>query len=247
MLRKMKVPQDGVLLIHSSFKRFNQDGYKVERVLDAILNYMRQGTVLFPTMSWRYVKANNPFFHELNTPSNTGILTEYFRINFATHRSLHPTHSIAGLGNQAGYILSEHHLCSTPCGKMSPFARLVELDAYIIMLGVGIDCCTLIHHAEELIAPEFYVKPEPESEKYYCHNKRGEIVTVQLRRHLFLPRNYWQFQDTLASQEQLTVYQFDNSICLGFRAKTLFNIVTQALKKNPKAIIAPPGQRYRMM
>ena len=233
--------------MHSAFKGFARDGYQADEMLRALFDYLAHGTLLLPTMSWRYVKSDKPHFDELATPSNTGILTELFRQQYATHRSLHPTHSVAGIGKQAGVLLSEHQHCITPCGLQSPFGKLVEADAYIIMLGVGMDCCTLVHHVEELFAPQLYVKPESETEQYYCRDRSGKLTTVGLRRHLFLPRNYWQFQDILAEKNQLSVFRCDNSICLGFRAKNLFQIVANALKCNPAAVIAKPGQRYRMM
>lgn len=247
MLKKMNLSPNGVLLIHSSFKSFKRDGYHPNDALSSIMEYMGNGTLLMPTMSWRYVKPQNPYFYVSTTPSNTGILTELFRQQFAQHRSLHPTHSVAGVGKDAYSILNQHHYCDTPCGNNSPFAKLIESDAYIIMLGVGIDCCTLIHHAEELIATQHYVKPESEVENYTCIDRYDNVSTVRLRRHLFLPRNYWQFQDQLAYKKKLQVFSCDNSICIGFRAKELFAIVKQVLNNKPDAIIAKPGERYRMM
>ncbi len=249
MLKKMKIPPNGVLLVHSAFKGFSRDGYSPSAVLQSLMEYMQSGTLLMPTMSWRFVRPDTPFFDELTTPSNTGILTELFREQYAQHRSLHPTHSVAGWGRGRGVteILGSHHQCITPCGEMSPFAQLIHYDAYIIMLGVGIDCCTLVHHAEEMIAPDYYVNPVSKTEEYQCRDRSGKLSTVKLRRHLFLARNYWQFQDQLASDGDLKIFRCDNSICLGFPARKLYRIVVNVLKNKPDAIIAKPGQRYRMM
>ena len=247
MLNKLPMDSSHVLFVHSAFKTFSQEGYSPDTVLQTFMEHMRGGTLLLPTMSWRYVKPDHPFFDERRTPSNTGILTELFRQQYASHRSLHPTHSVAGIGNQTQALLSGHHHCVTPCGETSPFAKLVEVDAYILMLGVGIDCCTLIHYAEEMLAPEYYVKPASQTEEYQCQDRLGNIATVKLRRHRFLPRNYWQFQDKLAERGELFVFQCGNSICIGFWAKKLFQMVADVLKCAPDAIIAKPGQRYRMM
>lgn len=243
----MLVPEGGVLFVHSAFKNLGREGYRAETVLQAFVDYMKEGTLLLPTMSWRYVKPNKPYFDVKTTPSNVGILTELFRQQYAEYRSIHPTHSVAGKGVQAASILSEHQCCIVPCGATSPFAKLISTDAYIIMLGVGMDCCTLIHHVEELLAPQYYVKPESETEDYHCQDQFGDFLSVKLRRHLFLPRNYWQFQDKLATNDDLIVFRCDNTISLGFQAKKLFNVVSKTLKNKPDAIIARPGQRYRMM
>src|SRR3990167_5316083 len=247
MLDYMNVPRHGVLLVHSAFKGFSREGYDAFDVLQSLLDYMQPGTLLMPTMSWRFVKPNAPYFDELKTPSNTGILSELFRQHFASSRSVHPTHSVAGCGKWLPEILGQHHLCTTPCGASSPFAQLVNYDAHIIMLGVGMDCCTLIHHAEEMIAPEYYVRSIQEIETYYCRDRFGTTKTVALRRHLFLPRNYWQFQNILASQGKLRVFRCDNAICFGFSAKVLYQQVVDVLKNKPTAIMAQPGQRYRLM
>ena len=70
---------------------------------------------------------------------------------------------------------------------------------------------------------------------------------MSLRRHLFLPRDYWQFQDLLAAEGRFRVTLVDGIVCRAFRAQDLVRVATGVLKKHPDAIIAKPGQRYRMM
>ena len=70
---------------------------------------------------------------------------------------------------------------------------------------------------------------------------------MRLRRHLFLPRDYWQFQDLLAARGEFRVGAVDGSICRAFRARDLVSLASAVLRDRPDAIIAKPGQRYRMM
>ena len=234
-------------MVHSSFKPLAREGHEPPAVLKAMVDYMSSGTILLPTMSWRYVKPETPMFDELQTPSNTGILTELFRTNYATARSLHPTHSVAGRGKLAEDLLSGHHLDETPCSLRSPFGLLARYDAWILMLGISMDCCTLIHHIEEIVAPDLYLKPRAERETYTCRDRKGREVTVHLRRHLLLPRDYWQFQDVLATRGELRTARIDNSVCRAFRAADMVRAVTDVMTRRPDAVIARPGQRYRMM
>lgn len=247
MLVFLGIPRDGVLLVHSSFKGLARDGHDAAAVLKALVDYMEPGTLLLPTMSWRFVKPDKPLFDELQTPSNTGILTELFRTQYATARSLHPTHSIAGRGKLAEELLGSHQLSETPCSEVSPVGLLAKYDGWVLMLGISMDCCTLIHHVEEMIAPDVYVRPLSERETYRCLDRQGREVQVPLRRHLFLPRDYWQFQDLLAAEGLLRVAQLDSSICRAFRAIDMVRVVTEALVRRPDAALARPGQRYRMM
>ena len=225
----------------------DREGLTPDLVIEDLAGHMANGTLLLPTMSWRFVKPSKPEFDEIKTPSNTGILTEIFRTRFATHRSLHPTHSVAGLGVHAEEMLGEHHLDPTPCSIRSPFGKLVEVDGWVLMLGIGFDCCTQIHHCEEVVAPNLYLRSTNETETYSCTNRHGINHTVQLRRHLFLPRDYWQFQDQLARDMQLRLDYLGNVTCRAFRARDLHKIVIKALTKRPDAILASAGQRYRRM
>lgn len=246
-LQRLGIPRDGVLMVHSAFKSFKREGFKVEGVLAAFLEHMSPGTLLVPTMSWRFVKPHSPVFDELATPSNTGALTEMFRTRVATRRSLHPTHSVAGVGARVDPMLSGHHLDDTPCALASPFGQLVPHDAWLLMFGITMDCCTLVHHVEEMLAPELYLRPVNERETYTCKDRAGTEHTVLLRRHLFLPRDYWQFQDMLAQEGKLRVTTVGSTVCRAFRAKDMHDAVWKTLEKRPDAVIARPGQRYRMM
>lgn len=246
-LERLGIPRGGVLLVHSAFKAFARQGHDADTVVQTLVDYMEPGTLLLPTMSWRFVKSDKPFFDELQTPSNTGILTELFRTKYATRRSLHPTHSVAGRGRLVDELLGTHHSDETPCAARSPFGLLAGYDGWVLMLGISMDCCTLIHHVEEMTAPDLYVRPPSERETYTCRDRQGREVTVSLRRHLFLPRDYWQFQDLLAADGQFRVTMVDGIACRAFRAQDMVRVVTDVLKKRPDAIIAKPGQRYRMM
>lgn len=247
MLEYMQIPQDGILLVHSAFKHLAMDGYDADQVLATLVDYMQPGTIVLPTMSWRFVNDQNPIFKQTETPCNTGILAEKFRVNYASHRSLHPTHSAAALGKQAEYLTNSHQQSVTPCDAQSPYRKMLKDKSYIIMLGVGIDCCTLIHSAEEAIAPKIYMKPSTESTIYTCIDAANSAQTFNLHKHAFLPRNYWLIQDLLATNNALRTFKCDNSVAIGFNANAAYDLCCTVLTSDNNALIAKPGQRYRMM
>lgn len=246
-LDRLRVPRDAVVLVHSAFRGLAREGFEPAPVAEELADYFSAGTLLMPTMSWRFVKPANPEFSELDTPSNTGVLTEVFRRTLATARSLHPTHSVAGLGARAAEILGEHHLDDTPCSARSPFGKLPPADGWVLMLGIGMDCCTLVHHGEETVAVDTYLRPASEMETYTCRDRAGKSHTVRLRRHKFLPRDYWQFQDRLAAAGQLRLARIGNVVCRAFAARDLHPMVIATLQARPDAILARDGQRYRRM
>lgn len=246
-LKRLGIPRNQALLVHSAFRQLGREGFTPEQVATELAEYMAPGTLLMPTMSWRYVKPSQPVFDELNTPSNTGVLTEVFRKELATHRSLHPTHSVAGLGANAAALLNEHHLDVTPCSQRSPFGKLVEADGWILMLGISFDCCTIVHHGEEMVAPDYYLRTGTNIEPYVCIDRNGILHDMRLQRHLLLKRDYWQFQDEMHRDAVIEFGYLGTCVCRAFRARDLHSRVCKTLAKRPDAIIAKPLQRYRTM
>jgi len=193
ILLALAVPTDGVLVVHSAMQALSRHGFKAEGIIESLIEYLHRGTLLMPTMSWRTVVPSNPVFDELETPSQTGVLSEIFRTSYSTARSLHPTHSVAGWGRDAAVLLASHHMGTTPVPASSPYGLIRDYPSYILLLGVGIEMCTAIHHAEEVIAPDIYVKPPSDSEYYELKARDGRIIPYQLRRHPRLQRRFDKF------------------------------------------------------
>ena len=95
-LEKLGIPQDGTLLIHSSMKSIGDVEGRADTVLDVFMDYFKEaGLLVFPTLTWSNVNAEQPVFNVRETPSVVGILPQLFRQRPGVIRSLHPTHSLA--------------------------------------------------------------------------------------------------------------------------------------------------------
>jgi len=241
LLDRAQVPGDGVLFIHSAFRRLGARGFRAEAFIEGLLDYIRAGTLVMPTMTWRVVTPASPWFDELETPSHVGILAERFRLDYATHRSLHPTHSVAAFGPLAQQLTSTHHCEDTPCGLASPYSKARQAEAHIVLLGIGLERCTAIHHAEEMMAPDVYLSPPELAETYRCRSRDGAVHQVRLRRHLRLNRDFPQFETPLAERGQLRRGELARTPWIAVSQRDLLATVFTALERNPRAIIAPPG------
>jgi aminoglycoside 3-N-acetyltransferase len=72
------------------------------------------------------------------TRVRTGIIPETFRKRKGVIRGSDPSNSIAALGPEAKKLSEGWH-------------RLLELDGYILLVGVGLDRCTAMHLAEKRV------------------------------------------------------------------------------------------------
>jgi len=92
------------------------------------------------------------------TPCSTGTIPETFRKRKGATRSSHPTHSLAAIGPKAEELIEGWH-------------KSLELDAYILLIGVDLSVCTAMHLAEKRIQfPQHILKkitpPKEFLEKY---------------------------------------------------------------------------------
>jgi aminoglycoside 3-N-acetyltransferase len=142
------------LLVHSSLRAFgNVDGGS-DTIIRALLDCIgSEGNLIMPTLSFRSVNEESPFFDVEVTPSECGVVTEKFRTMHGVRRSIHPLSSAAAYGPQADFITAEHS--STPCGATSPYYRVFQLEGSSLFLGTGLKSNTLLHVAEEIVSPPY--------------------------------------------------------------------------------------------
>jgi aminoglycoside 3-N-acetyltransferase len=163
-LRELGIRNGDMLLVHSSFAQFlgfRGTAQDVIRILKEAVG--PQGTLMMPTLSFSgsavtYARAIK-IIDLARSPSMAGLLTEMFRRSEGVVRSPHPTHSVAVWGPAAGYLVQDHHLAATPCGRGTPYFRLLEKGGKILLLGVGISPLTFFHCVEELIEDEMPFSP----------------------------------------------------------------------------------------
>lgn len=159
-LRALGVRPGGLLLVHSSLRALGPLPGGAEGVIGALLDCLgNAGTLLMPALTYERVTPDHPVFDQRHTPANVGALAEFFRTRPGTLRSLHPTHSVCGVGPLAEEILAAHAADDTPVGRHSPFRALCECGGQILMLGCGLEPNTSMHGVEERVVPPYLYDP----------------------------------------------------------------------------------------
>ena len=189
LLDRLGVREGAIVLCHSAYDRFG--GFEggpgdVIRVLTGAVG--ESGTLLMPTLpflgSALDYAARQPLTDLVRTPSAMGIVTEIFRRMPGVVRSPHPTHPVAALGPLAGELTRDHHLAETPCGRHSPYLKLLDTDGMIVFLGVGLEAMTFYHGVEELLEPRMPVSPFT-SEWYELQTRDAEGLVRTTRTRLY--------------------------------------------------------------
>jgi aminoglycoside 3-N-acetyltransferase len=93
-------------------------------------------------------RAAMPPFDPATTPSEgMGRIAEQLRTTPDAVRSAHPQSSFAAVGPMARKLMDGHAI-DCHLGESSPLARLYEVGAWILLLGVGYPACAAFHLAE---------------------------------------------------------------------------------------------------
>jgi aminoglycoside 3-N-acetyltransferase len=237
ILDDSKVSRDSLLIVHSAFAGLSRQGFQADAVIESLLEHVRDGALFMPTMTWRTVTVEKPDWDELKTPSHTGVLTEIFRARYATARSIHPTHSVAGCGRDAARFLSRHHVDDTPVSENSPYGLMRDYDAFILMLGVGLECCTAIHLPEETVAEDVYVLPRDSGAVYPCRDRTGMLHQVAARRHRRLDRDFPKFAAPLVAKGLLRSGRIGDHPWAIVKMADLLRDVFAALIDDPEATL----------
>lgn len=137
------------LLVHSSMKSIGPVINGADTVLDAFMEYMKDGLLILPTHTWAQMNDEYNVYNPDTEPSCVGILTNIFRKMPNVVRSLHPTHSVAAYGKDSVEYVSGEEKLDTPCPRCGCWGKLYDRKAKILFLGCSLRCNTFLHAVEE--------------------------------------------------------------------------------------------------
>lgn len=183
-LRALGVASGQTLLVHASMRSLGPVRGGAATVVAALRETVgSEGTLAVPTATpgnsdtsrlyhsrtagmtseqiARHKAAMRPFDPATSPSEGMGQIAEELRTTPGAVRSAHPQTSFAALGPMAGK-LTDGHALNCHLGESSPLARLYEIAAWVLLLGVGYPACSAFHLAE------YRYVPDPPTRRYGC-------------------------------------------------------------------------------
>ncbi|MEG0483072.1 MAG: AAC(3) family N-acetyltransferase [Acinetobacter sp.] len=178
-LQKLGLKHGDTVIVHSSLSALGWVNGGAIAVIKALLETVgSKGNVCMPAHSshisdpanWNQppvpeswiqtIRDTMPVFEATTTPTrDMGQIAELFRTWPKVVRSDHPFASFCAIGPAAEEITKEHVL-DDPFGEQSPLAKLYQLKAKVLLLGVDFNRCTALHLAENRAFPNRKLEKE---------------------------------------------------------------------------------------
>ena len=245
-LERLGVDPHGTLFIHSSYKSIGDVEGRADTVLDALMEYMKDGLLSLPTHTWNNVNLQNPVMDVLYTPVCVGILPELFRKREGVRRSLHPTHSVAAIGCGAEAFLAGEERAVTPCPEGGVYHRLYTRGAQIMLIGVNFTRNTYIHGVEEWEhIPGTLTKG---TQDLYVVDYEGKRHHTPQHRHCapLISETFWKVEPVAIRDGATTVGTFGDAKVFLSDARRLRDTVARIFSIDPAALMdnEPLDERF---
>jgi len=149
-LRDVGLGAGDVVMVHSSLSSLGYVAGGADAVIDALLEAVgAQGTVVVPAFTWGRFHQEHGFTFDVagaSVADEVGVIPETFRQRPGAMRSRHVCHSVAAIGPHARQVMGAG---VRSFGPGSSFDALHQLNARVLLLGVGFTACTALHMVEE--------------------------------------------------------------------------------------------------
>lgn len=165
--KKLNIKTGDHLLVHSSLSSIGYIAGGPSAVIESLQKVVTvKGSITMPSHSstlsdpsywenppipeswWEHYRREASAFNDLTTTTEwMGKIAETFRLCSDVIRSDHPAVSFSSWGAASQDIVSNHSLTFS-MGEESPLAKLYNLDAKILLIGVGHSSNTSLHLGE---------------------------------------------------------------------------------------------------
>ena len=238
--RKLGLKKGDVVLVHSSFKSLGPVQNGAQDVIGGFSEVLGdEGTLVMPTFVQKdFANAYNTW--HIDKHSDTGYLTNYLRKLPEASRSDQATHSVAAIGKLAHELTKTHghtskrfgNMGDTPFSSDSPWEKMYDLNAKVVLLGVDFMSVTFRHYAEYRYIENCLksIENHPDYDKLKselaAHNKPGAWPHVY---------NMWVYEKLLG-KNAVKRCQCGDAELLCFDSKVFVDFVLDALEAGVKDV-----------
>lgn len=183
-LKGMKVPQDSVVLVHSSLRLIGKVEGGAKGLLDAMIEYCtaKGGLLCVPTHTWK--NFDKEITLDVSNPETSlGAFSTVAVLDGRGIRSKNPSHSMVVFGDceRAKEFVKDELSIDSGTHPNSCYGKIYRDGGCILLVGVTHNRNTYLHCVEELIGMKNRLAPTPLDVVVKTEN--GEIIKSKIRPH----------------------------------------------------------------
>jgi aminoglycoside 3-N-acetyltransferase len=234
-LHDLGVQAGDLLFVHASLSRFGHVEGGARALIEALLEAIGPGgTLAMPGFTFNLYSLPRPVFNVRHSPCWASKVYELFRVQVATHRSHHVTHSVCATGRLAAELSADHG--PAPCGATSPFRKLARRGGKIVLLGVSHNNNTTFHAVEEQERLAYFsLRENPHATLIDESGQRRPLPAL-----LHASTRRYDFNRLNASLQQAGLQReafIGDSLVRCLDAGGMFDHLVQAVRRDPEALL----------
>jgi len=215
-LRLGGICEGDIVFMHSALSSIGNVEGGADTVIDAFLE------VLGPTgtLSATAMSGDSPF-DAATSKCSIGIISETLRLRDGAVRSLRPVHSITAIGAKAAELCAGHEDAETNCGDGTPYTKLRDMGAKIVLVGVDMNRNTTLHTLEDLMDAPYLVERVVDMPTYV-----KDYVGKKMILKKFPPghRDFLRFTPVLRENGALTETKIGSAVVKIIDVKKMFEV-----------------------
>lgn len=207
-LQQAGIKLGDILIIHSSLKSIGSVVGGAMAVINSLCCCVgAEGAVLFPCLT--FDGSVTQYLHTVDIVDlracsiKTGAIPAAAWREPNAYRSIHPTHAVAGFGEKARILLKEKQSGQGPLGTDSPFYRAAMNGGKILMIGVSLDTCSILHCVEEIATSYIFSGETFTVPTIDFDGNRHDIIVKGYC--VNAPRNYAGIEDALIEEKIMQI------------------------------------------
>lgn len=244
-LQDLELPSGCTLTLHSSIKSIGYVDGGARTVADALIEAVGpEGTLAIPTFTFCRPPQAPVTVDPATDPCDVGAINKALWQTPGALRSIAATHSFALLGKHKEEMYNiPPEVC--PLGDQSVFGKLMELDAYILLLGVAYTHCTAGHFAEYLCqVPHRAVYPQKVLIRAADGSLKEVIMNIYAPREdiVYPPRDFNRAGSLLEKADKVKITTLGNAYLRLFKIRDFVNLVVEHYRNGDNLLTHLPNE-----
>lgn len=184
-----------------------------------------------PTFNYDFCK--NGIYDVENSPSQVGVLSNYYREKYSQERTKTPVFNFC--------VRNRKHLSLDPVencfGSRSLFSLIRKGDGVVAFLGADFSSNTMIHHIEELMDVQYRFHKTFTGRVFFQGDSHRVKLIYRVRPANFPCYNWPKLQGELEERGLLHSHKVGAGKLLFYRASTVANFWCEKMKHSPSYLL----------